>query len=87
MEKTTDSYNHIKAIGFKELFSMGDPKIGVTLKLVFFLVYVNNVLVGSTSVAKLSTDNTSLFSVVHDPKIAALSLNEDKLKINQWAYQ
>ena len=35
----------------------------------------------------MSTDNTSLFFVVHDPKIAALSLNEDKLKINQWAYQ
>ena len=26
-------------------------------------------------------------SVVHDPKITSLSLNEDLLKINKWAYQ
>ena len=39
------------------------------------------------SVAKLFQGDTSLFSVVHDPKITSLSLNEDLLKINKWAYQ
>ena len=38
------------------------------------------------SVAKLFPDDTPLFSVVHDPKIASLSMNEDLLKINQWTY-
>ena len=31
-------------------------------------------------------DDTSLFSVAHDPKITSLSLNEDFLKINQLSY-
>ena len=36
---------------------------------------------------KLSADDTSLFSVVHDSTLSSVSLNNDLLKISQWAYQ
>lgn len=39
------------------------------------------------SVAKLFTDDTSLYSVVYDFKTTSVSLKEDLLKINQWTYQ
>ena len=41
---------------------------------------------GLSSVAKLFADDTSFSSVVHDPITTSLSLNEDFLKTNQWAY-
>ena len=75
---------------------MDNPQIGVTLKLGFssvpyqdhyFFKYILMVPEGLRSVAKLFADDTSLFSVVLDPKIISLSLNEDLLKINQWAYR
>ena len=68
---------HIKA---------GVPQ-GSILGPLFFLVYINDLPEVLTSAAKLFADDTSLFSVVHDPKITSLSLNEDLLKINQWTYQ
>ena len=39
------------------------------------------------SVAKLFTDDTSLYSVVYDFKTTSVSLKEDLVKINQWTYQ
>ena len=61
--------------------------LGSKLGPLFFLVYINDLPEGITSVAKLLQVDTSLFSVVHDPKMTSLSLNEDLLKINKWAYQ
>ena len=60
---------------------------GSTLAAIFSLVYINDLPKGLTPVAKLFPDDTSLFSVVHDPKTTSLSLNEDLLKIKKWAYQ
>ena len=42
---------------------------------------------GLTTNAKLFADDTSLFSVVHDSTLSSVSLNNDLLKISQWAYQ
>ena len=36
---------------------------------------------------KLFVDDTSLFSIVHDPNATANDLNNDLSKINDWAYQ
>ena len=45
-----------------------------------FLVSITDLPKGLTPVAKLFAADTSLFSVVHDPKTTSLSLNEDLLK-------
>ena len=42
-----------------------------------FLIYVNDLSDNLTSNAKLFSDNTSLFSVVHDVKTSAKELNDD----------
>ena len=36
---------------------------------------------------KLFADDTSLFSIVHDPNTSANELNKDLQKISEWAYQ
>ena len=52
-----------------------------------FLVYINDLPEGLTTNAKLFADDTSLFSVVHDSTSSSVSLNNDLLKISQWAYE
>ena len=42
-----------------------------------FLIYINDLSDNLTSNAKLFSDNTSLFSVVHDVKTSAKELNDD----------
>ena len=66
-------------IDTKEWFSMVNAQIG--------LVYINDLPEGLTTNAKLFADDTSLFSVVHDSTLSSVSLNNDLLKISQWAYQ
>ena len=73
-------------IDTKEWFSMVSAQIGQKLKLVFRrVVYINDLPEGLTTNAKLFAD--SLFSVVHDSTLSSVSLNNDLLKISQWAYQ
>ena len=40
-----------------------------------------------SSNAKLFGDDTSLFSVIHDSSTTRNELNDDLVKINNWAYQ
>ena len=60
---------------------------GSILGPLLFLVYINDLPEGLTTNAKLFADDTSLFSVVHDSTLSSVSLNNDLLKISQWAYQ
>ena len=56
-------------------------------RLFIFLIYVNDLLTGLSSSSRLFADDTSLFSVVCDVTSVANILNNDLLKINNWAYQ
>ena len=42
---------------------------------------------GIKSQVKFFADDTSLFSIVHDPIISAKDLNDDLTLISQWAHQ
>ena len=57
---------------------------GSILGPLFFLVYINDLPEGLTIFAKLFADD---FSVLHDSASPSVSLNNDLLKISQWAYQ
>ena len=50
----------------------------------FFLIYINDL---SDSKSKTLTDDSSLFSIDHDPNATANDLNNAVAKINDWAYQ
>ena len=52
-----------------------------------FLVYINDLSKNLSSTAKLFADDTSTFSVVHDISLSLLQLNDDLIKISNWAYQ
>ena len=52
-----------------------------------YLVYINGLPQGLRCNAILFADDTSLFSTITSPAISSSNLNEDLLKIKQWAYQ
>ena len=61
--------------------------LGLILKLEFLKVqYWDHYFFWITN-PKLFADDTSLFSIVHDPNATANDLNNDLAKINDWAYQ
>ena len=68
-----------------------DVKAGVPqgsiLGPLLFLISINDSSEGFSSNAKLFTDGTSLFSVIHDSNTSALELNKDLAKIDRWAFQ
>ena len=52
-----------------------------------FLIYINDLLTELSSNSRRFADDTSLFLVVRDMTSSANILNNDLLKINNWAYQ
>ena len=69
----------------------GDIESGVpqgsVLGSLLFLIYINDLEMGIKSQVKFFADDTSLFSIVHDPIISAKDLNDDLTLISQWAHQ
>ena len=70
----------------EETSSWADVNAGVPqgsiLGPLLFLIYINNLANGFSSNAKLFADDTSLFSVVHNPNTTAKDLNNDLVKIS-----
>ena len=53
----------------------------------FFLIYINDLENSIKSHINFFAGDTSLFTIVKDPDISALELNQDLHLISQWAYQ
>ena len=64
----------------------GVPR-GSILGLLLFLIYINDLPEGLTSMYKIFTDDTSLFSKVIDKNNSNSRLNSDLAKISNWPFQ
>ena len=71
--------------GWRKINS-GVPQ-GSVLGSLLFLIYVNDLPDGITSMCKIFADDTSLFSKVLDMNQSVTELNLDLEKISQWVYQ
>ena len=60
---------------------------GSILRLLSFLIYINDLADGLSSNSKLFADDTSLFSISHDSVITTLELDSDLGRIKQWDFQ
>ena len=60
---------------------------GSILGPLLFLIYINDISNNLESNVKLFADDTSLFSIVFDKNLSSQTLNNDLIKIQQWAYQ
>ena len=59
---------------------------GSILGPLLFLIYINDLANGLSLIAKLFADDTSLFSVVLNANTTAKELNNNVVKISNWAY-
>ena len=59
---------------------------GSILGPMFFLVYINDLTHGTSSIVKLFADDTSLFSIVQNKNNSASQLDNDLDKVDDWAY-
>ena len=60
---------------------------GSILGALFFFIYINDLTEGLATNTKLFTDDTSLFSVVHDTQTSLNDLSKDLEIIITWAFQ
>ena len=60
---------------------------GSILDPLLFLIYINDLSNELSSNRRLFADDASLFSVIWDTNLSPNALNNDLLKINNWAYQ
>ena len=67
-----------------KLVTAGVPQ-GSVLDPLFFLIYINGLPLGLTTV-KLFADDTSLFSVVNNASVSASRLNNYLVKIRGWDF-
>ena len=66
-----------------EKINAGMPP-GSILGSLFFLIYINDLTDGTSSIAKLFVDDTSLFSVVQNKNDSASQLKNDLNKVSDW---
>ena len=60
---------------------------GSVLESLLFIIYINNLRDGLTSLCKIFAHDTSLFSKTNNRKISEMEPNKDLKLISQWAYQ
>ena len=60
---------------------------GSILRPLLFLVYINDLPDNLNSLVKYFSDDTSLFSTVHDPTFSAKTLNDDLSRISEWVHR
>ena len=60
---------------------------GSVLGSLLFLIFINDLPDGITSIYKIFADDTSLFAKVYEIDISAKELNSDLEKIRKWAFQ
>ena len=53
----------------------------------FFLIYINDLTDELKCDVKLFADDTSIFTIAHDPNSAAININHDLSLINLWAHK
>ena len=60
---------------------------GSILGPLLFLIYINDLTEELKCTVKLFADDTSLFTIVNDPKLAADDMNHDLDRIRSWAHR
>ena len=60
---------------------------GSILGPMFFLIYINDLTDGTSSIVKLFADDTSLFSVAQNKNNSASQLHNDLDKVDDWVYK